>query len=446
MRLGKKSKRFSGLLLCCSLIACWLIAVQPSLAADAGAMGMALYNAKRYKEAMTSFRKAIVEKPRESSYYYYYALCQQRTGDLAGARKTYLSIIKSFPGSDAATSAGGALGVMDRTGAGLTPSATTQTEAQPSTGGTAAPARSGTRSTTPTNSAPGTAPKVNTTIEAPTVSGHAGFSGSGTVTGPDECNIHFEKVNNSIIVDAMVNYRPTKMIFDTGAEHCAFAKNHLQEMSLRAPTGPPTGKAGGVGAGGVQDTWDMPVTLTIGPITRKDFHISVQTEMMGQPLLGETFFQDFTYTIDNGGSNIHVRRKNKQQGSIYHQQNDPYAVPFTRMGNEIIVQGQVNGRPTQVIFDTGASVCAFTKEQVSALGISIPDDAQQGQTQGIAGMSATSIFPIKSIRVGPIEKRDFDIHVVSDAKMPAPLLGQTFYGDWQYTIDYENKLIHFLRR
>ncbi len=270
--------------------------------------------------------------------------------------------------------------------------------------------------------------------------------GPGTVSGPDECNIHFEKVNNSLIVDAMVNYRPIKMIFDTGAEHCLFGKNHLQEMSLRAPTGAPTGKSGGVGEGGVQDTWDMPATVTIGPITRKDFKVTVETEMMGQPLLGQTFFQDFTYTIDNGGNNIQVRRKNKQLGSIYHQQNDPYAVPFTRMGNEIIVQAQINGRPTQVIFDTGASMCAFTKDQVAGLGISIPDDARQDHTQGIAGMTTTSAFPIKSIKVGPIEKRDFEIHVLTDAKMPAPLLGQTFYGDWQYTIDYENKLIHFLRR
>ncbi len=96
MRLAKIFKRFSGLV-CCVIIALLLMASNPSLAADAGATGIALYNAKRYKEAMACFRKAIVAKPRDSTYYYYFALCQQHTGDIAGAKKTYLSIIKKFP-------------------------------------------------------------------------------------------------------------------------------------------------------------------------------------------------------------------------------------------------------------------------------------------------------------------------------------------------------------
>jgi hypothetical protein len=80
------------------------------------------------------------------------------------------------------------------------------------------------------------------------------------------------------------------------------------------------------------------------------------------------------------------------------------------------------------------------------LGITIPEDAQIGQVQGIAGTSAASIFPVKSIKVGPIEKRDFDIEVVENSQMFAPLLGQTFFGEWQFTMDNENKIIHFVRR
>jgi len=53
---------------------------------------------------------------------------------------------------------------------------------------------------------------------------------------------------------------------------------------------------------------------------------------------------------------------------------------------------------------------------------------------------------VSSIKLGPIEKRDFDIEVLQNAQLPLPLLGQTFYGDWQFTIDYEGKCIHFLRR
>ncbi|MBK7838746.1 MAG: hypothetical protein IPJ49_13905 [Candidatus Obscuribacter sp.] len=55
-------------------------------------------------------------------------------------------------------------------------------------------------------------------------------------------------------------------------------------------------------------------------------------------------------------------------------------------------------------------------------------------------------FPVRTIKLGPIEKRDFEIDVVASSNMPHPLLGQTFFGDYQYTIDYDNKLIHFVRR
>jgi clan AA aspartic protease (TIGR02281 family) len=439
MRLEKLTRRFAGLLICAGLLSISPTGMPPAQAADAAAKGIAEYNARKYKEAMVSLRQAIVANPRIPTPYYYYAMCQQRTGDNYGARKTYLSIIKSFPNSEEATQAGGIVGMMDRTNAG-----NQGYSAEPAQ--TAAPATRVTPTAGTQKTSSSAASKANTST-AESSTRHRGVSGgTGTVSGPDECNIRFERVNNSLILDAMVNYRPTKIIFDTGAEHCVFGKNHLQEMSIKAPTGSPTGKAQGVGAGGTQDTWDMPVTMTVGPITRKDFGVIVQSEMMGQPLLGQTFFQDFTYTIDNGANNIHVRRKNEHTGSIYHQQSDPYALPFTRMGNEIIVMAAINGRPTQVIFDTGASSCAFTKEQVEKLGISIPEDAQKGRSQGIAGETETSIFPISSIKCGPIEKRDFEIHVVHDAKMPAPLLGQSFYGDWQYTIDYESNLIHFVRR
>jgi aspartyl protease family protein len=116
------------------------------------------------------------------------------------------------------------------------------------------------------------------------------------------------------------------------------------------------------------------------------------------------------------------------------------------MGNEIVVQAQVNGRNCPMIFDTGATVCAFSGAQVATLGIAIPEDARIGTVQGVAGLSRASIFPVSSIKLGPIEKRDFDIEVLQNAQLPLPLLGQTFYGDWQFTIDYEGKCIHFLRR
>lgn len=111
-----------------------------------------------------------------------------------------------------------------------------------------------------------------------------------------------------------------------------------------------------------------------------------------------------------------------------------------------MVLAQVNGKNLPVIFDTGAEACCFGKQHIAAVGITIPEDAQMSSSHGIAGSTSTRIFPIRSLKLGPIEKLDFEIGVVESSQMDHPLLGQTFYGGWQYTIDYENKYIHFLRR
>jgi hypothetical protein len=109
----------------------------------------------------------------------------------------------------------------------------------------------------------------------------------------------------------------------------------------------------------------------------KNFEIGVHEKMNDYPLLGQTFFQDFTYTIDNGAHSIHFVKKRKAGGSAYADPSrDPNNVPFTRQGNEIVVNVSVNGRPTKMYFDTGATSCILSKEQVKQLGLTIHEDAE----------------------------------------------------------------------
>jgi len=378
------------------------------------ATAMAQFKARQYAPAAESFRKAIAADRSNSTLYYYYALCLHYSNDVRGAMVIYNQIMQYFPNTDAAARAQAAMGTLG-----------------------AAPVRNAPRQS-------GGDPEETTSIMPVMSTGHPG---GGEISGPDECDLRFERINNALIFDVRVNDRPIKMIFDTGAEICAFGKNQLNDMRLPAPTGKPTGTVSGVGEGGAQNSWSMPVTMSVGPITRKNFAICVQDRLDGEPLLGQTFFQDFTYTIDNSASTIHLRRKGKQSGSIYSQgRNDPNAVPFTRAGNEIIVNLLVNGRSCPAIFDTGATHCSFTRQQVKALGVTIPEDARLGKAIGIAGETSTLNFPVTSVRLGPIEKRDFEISVAEFGSASHPLLGQTFYGDWQFTIDYDKQFIHFLRR
>lgn len=265
---------------------------------------------------------------------------------------------------------------------------------------------------------------------------------------PDDCRVYYTLDNNSFVLDVYVDGRPMKMIFDTGAEICAFGKDNLVAAGIPVPTGKSTGTSHGIGDGGAQETWGMNVDLKVGTIERKNFHIKVQDSVHGHPLLGQTFFQDFTYTIDNGARSIHFVKKRISAGSAYaaDPSRDPNSVPFTRHGNELVVNVSVNGRPTQLYFDTGATSVTLTKAQVKQLGLTIPEDADTLEVQGVAGSTRARRFNVRSMRMGPIEKRDFDVTVCDSEMAGLGLLGQTFYNDHQYTIDYERGYIHFLRR
>ena len=399
-------------------------------AADAYALGVKQFGAKTYPLAAANFKKAIAANPKNDSARYYYALSLHYNKDIAGATKAYAELIRMMPDSNGASYARAALAKLDAALLSSLPMpsrAAQQTYSQP--GSTTSAASAGGAATAQFRQSSPVASNPNDKL-------------------PDDCRIYYTLENNSFVLDAYVNGRPMKMIFDTGAEICAFGKDNLAAAGIPAPTGQSTGTAHGVGDGGAQATWGMNVDLKVGTIERKNFHIKVQDSVNGHALLGQTFFQDFTYTIDNGAHSIHFVKKRNSAGSSYavDPSRDPNAVPFVRQGNELVVTVAVNGRPTQLYFDTGATSVSLTKAQCKQLGITIPEDAENMEVIGIAGSTRAKLFNVRTLKMGPIEKRDFPIHVSDSEVAGLGLLGQTFYNDHQYTIDYERGYIHFLRR
>lgn len=422
-----KAKFAAGLML---LSTAFTFSLPVQAAADAYALGVKQFGAKTYPLAAANFKKAIAANPKNDSARYYYALSLHYNKDIAGATKAYAELIRMMPDSNGASYARAALAKLDAALLSSLPMpsrAAQQTYSQP--GSTARAATAGGASQEQFRQSSSVASNPNDKL-------------------PDDCRIYYTLENNSFVLDAYVNGRPMKMIFDTGAEICAFGKDNLAAAGIPAPTGQSTGTAHGVGDGGAQATWGMNVDLKVGTIERKNFHIKVQDSVNGHALLGQTFFQDFTYTIDNGAHSIHFVKKRNSAGSSYavDPSRDPNAVPFVRQGNELVVTVAVNGRPTQLYFDTGATSVSLTKAQCKQLGITIPEDAENMEVIGIAGSTRAKLFNVRTLKMGPIEKRDFPIHVSDSEVAGLGLLGQTFYNDHQYTIDYERGYIHFLRR
>lgn len=175
----------------------------------------------------------------------------------------------------------------------------------------------------------------------------------------------------------------------------------------------------------------------------------VQQNMPTPPLLGQEFYKDYEYTIDYDSGD-------KERGTICFVKkgsrmasgggNGNYSVPFKRHGNNLVVNVEVNGKNCEMFFDTGASGIAFTEDQLKAINVPIPEDAVPEMHGGIGGTTIAKGFHIARMRLGPIEKTDVPVSALQAANMRYPLLGQTFYGDWQYTIDTASNTIKFVRR
>ena len=416
------------------VLAVYSFALPVQAAPDAYALGVKQFTAKTYPLAAANFKKAILANGKNDSARYYYALSLHYNKDIPGAIKAYAELIRLMPDSNGANYARAALAKLDAALLSTLPAPSNavqmQQSSQPIASSTARASGSGTQMVVQSQSRQ-----------------NASSRNSADDKLPDDCRVYFTLENNSFVLDVYVNGRPMKMIFDTGAEICAFGKDNLAAAGLQAPSGKSTGTSHGVGDGGAQSTWGMNVDLKVGTIERKNFHVRVQDSVSGHALLGQTFFQDFTYTIDNGAHSIHFVRKRNNSGSVYADPSrDPNSVPFKRDGNELVVEVFVNGRPTKLYFDTGATSCSLTKQQVKDLGITIPEDAESMEVIGIAGSTHARAFNVRSLKMGPIERRDFPIHVSNSEVTGLGLLGQTFYNDYQYTIDYDRGYIHFLRR
>jgi clan AA aspartic protease (TIGR02281 family) len=393
-----------------AVIACLFLA-QGAWADGYFDQGVRLYNRRDFKGAASYFEVARRNNSSDSNAIYYLALTYQQLGDWARAKQQYRDLAQRFPNSQAAGYALQYLRAYD-------PDFVRHLDG----GG---------------GSSSGSSPSSR---------GVSSYGGGGEERAadydqlPQTGRIDFKRVRNSQYVEGSVNGHSIEMVFDTGAEMTVFGKNHLRDLGVPLPTGAPTGLASGVGSDVPLGVWTTRVDLQVGNIRRRNFPITVQ-DRLDDPLLGQTFFKEYQFTTDPNSNCINLRKK----GFSVAAAGDANSVPFTKEGNELVVTALVNGKPCQMFFDTGADSIAFSPSHLKRLGITIPDDAEMGTSTGIGGTTNTASFRVDSIKLGPIQRDDVNVSVVEASNMGKPLLGQSFYKDWQFTIDNDRHFIHFSR-
>lgn len=280
---------------------------------------------------------------------------------------------------------------------------------------------------------------------------------------PRETWIPYHSKGRWLVVDGAINARATQFIFDTGAERCLFSLEHLRQLGITPPSGPPTGKTLAVGSTEPVPNWTMRVDLKAGRIERKNFPIIVSTISTPLPLLGEDFSKGYEVDVDQSKQAISFKHKGagtlserSQSGSEKLPPRQPamtvdaaghyvHTVPFVKEGNSLVVTALINGCPTPMIFDTGAESCLFSSASASKCNIALDTRIGAVPIAGAAGKASARVGVINSIKLGPIEKTRMLVPVSDSMASPRPLLGQDFFREWHYTIDSKNNTIRFTR-
>ncbi|MBP6747926.1 hypothetical protein KA344_22045, partial [bacterium] len=239
--------------------------------ADSYAEGSKLFQAKKYASAAKCFDASIKQNPGNDNAYYYHALALHYAKDFKGAIAEYGRIVSHFPSSQAADHSRRALMALDPVLL---------------------------RKLSPelfTAAAPAAARSAGSNI----ISGSRyGSSGSSSPDDhyPPEAKLNFTKEVGLMFVEAQFNNRPMKVTFDTGSQGTTLGKNHLQSLGLPEPTGPRNSLG----------YWDMRLNIKLGGIERNNFPCAIKESMLDSPSIGQSFFKDFVYTVDNNAQTIRL--------------------------------------------------------------------------------------------------------------------------------------------
>jgi predicted aspartyl protease len=380
-------------------------------------LGVSSYKKRDYASANQHFDNALKQNRNDYNSLYYKALCLAQLGKTTEAKYIYAVLIKSFPSTDAARNAEAAMAYLD-------PTYLRQLRGQ----------------SAPAGSTSSTASISSSLQSYGGGGGSSGGSAYGELVGSaTPSTVYFENLGNNLLVQALINNRKVPMLFDSGAAGCTIGLEQMKELGLKPPEGPPTGRAGGVGDGHTTGTWQMNVSIKVGTIEKRNFPLMVIENSSVPALLGQTFFREYTYSIDNAAKSIRFKPK-QAGGTATARGNDGSGIPFTREGNHIIIDVAFNGKTIPCYLDTGAGETLLSIYHCKQIGLNIPEDAENSMSQGVAGISVNKTFPVSRVSCGPISKNDLTVSVTKNP-LPHPLLGQNFFGNLRYEVDDENHLI-----
>lgn len=122
-------------------------------------------------------------------------------------------------------------------------------------------------------------------------------------------DVPFKMVDGSLIVEGSVNGIKCEMNFDTGASVCLFSYADLMRLNLRPNSEVYESRVGGVGGGSVRSLVFTVPSIELGPVSKRDVVVYVSAiGGGGYPLLGQSFFGNSRFVVNNEKKVIHFYR------------------------------------------------------------------------------------------------------------------------------------------
>ncbi len=124
---------------------------------------------------------------------------------------------------------------------------------------------------------------------------------------------------------------------------------------------------------------------------------------------------------------------------------DEWSVPITVDRDCIWVDVELNGRKIKMEFDTGAPSVTIGKNQMAEIGLEAPKTPAESTTGGSSSNKQVPCWHVPTrVKVGAVEKT---VQVlVMETNEASPLLGQSYAGLFECTIDVSGKRLQFRQR
>jgi len=89
-------------------------------------------------------------------------------------------------------------------------------------------------------------------------------------------------------------------------------------------------------------------------------------------------------------------------------------------------EAEINGRPVNVVVDTGATGVALTYEDAREIGLRLSEEDFTMESQTANGISRIAPIMLDKVQIGDIEVRDVEAFVAQPGRLFQTLLGMSF--------------------